>query len=52
MMPEMKMMPESLQPGVAPTKMIDMMLRGWQEKYGGMADVEPLPMQQGPAIHQ
>ena len=47
-MPQMKMMPESMEPGKTPQKMIDAMLKGWQEKYGGMPDVEAMPMGQEP----
>jgi len=39
LMPDMKMDPESMKPGVPPAKMIDAMLKGWQEKYGSMPDV-------------
>jgi hypothetical protein len=48
-MPQMKMMPESMQPGKTPEKMIDAMLKGWQEKYGNMPDVQPMPMGQEPS---
>jgi len=48
-MPQMKMMPESMEPGKTPQKMIDAMLKGWQEKYGSMPDVQPFPMNQAPA---
>lgn len=44
MMPEMKMSPESMEPGKTPQKMIDAMLKGWQEKYGNLPDIEPMPM--------
>jgi hypothetical protein len=48
-MPQMKMMPESMEPGKTPHKIIDAMLKGWQEKYGKMPDVEPLSMGQEPS---
>ncbi len=41
-------MPESMQPGKTPQKMIDAMLDGWNKKYGTMPDAEPLPMAQEP----
>lgn len=44
MMPEMKMIPEEMDPGVTPQKMIDAMLSGWQKKWGELPDVEPWPM--------
>jgi len=47
-MPQMKMMPESMEPGKTPQKMIDAMLKGWQEKYGSMPDIEPISMAQEP----
>jgi hypothetical protein len=49
-MPKMKMMPESMQPGVAPTKMIDAMLEGWRSKYGSLPDVEPISMETEPSL--
>lgn len=49
-MPDMKMMPESMEPGATPQKMIDAMLQGWREKYGEMEDVEPMPMDAEPAL--
>jgi len=45
MMPEMKVMPESIEPGAAPVQMIDMMLRGWQQKHGDMPNVGLISMQ-------
>lgn len=50
LMPNMKMMPESMEPGKTPQMMVDMMLKGWEEKYGNMPDVEPMPMQVEPSI--
>jgi hypothetical protein len=44
MMPEMKMMPEAMEPGATPRKMIDAMLSGWRQKWGDLPDVEPWPM--------
>ena len=48
LMPDMKMDPEGMKPGKAPQKMIDAMLRGWEEKYGDMPDVEPIDMSREP----
>lgn len=49
MMPDMKMSPESMAPGASDPKMMQMMLAGWEVKYGGMPDVEPWPMNQDPS---
>jgi hypothetical protein len=49
LMPDMKMMPESMQPGATPQMMIDMMLKGWREKHGGMPDIAAMPMDTEPA---
>lgn len=49
MMPQMKMIPESMEPGKTPQMMIDAMLKGWQEKHGSMPDVEPISMEREPA---
>lgn len=48
MMPDMKMMPEAMEPGKTPTMMTEMMLKGWQEKYGNMPDIEPISMNTEP----
>ena len=47
-MPDMKMDPESMKPGVTPVMMRDAMLKGWQQKYGDMPDIEPLDMSNPP----
>lgn len=44
LMPDMKMAREAMEPGATPHKMVDAMLRGWTEKYGSMADVQPVAM--------
>jgi len=49
LMPDMKMDPESMKPGVAPTKMIEAMLKGWQEKYGNLPDVASISMGTDPS---
>lgn len=48
MMPEMKMEPDSMAPGKTSKKMIDAMLRGWEEKHGDMPDIAPMPMERAP----
>ncbi len=48
MMPEMQMAPEAMAPGGTPKQMIDMMLKGWQEKHGNQPDVAPMPMDREP----
>jgi hypothetical protein len=49
LMPDMKMMPEAMEPGKTPTMMTEMMLKGWQEKYGNMPDIAPLSMNVEPS---
>ena len=49
-MPKMKMMPESMQPGATPMKMINAMLDGWRNKYGNLPDVEPISMATEPSL--
>lgn len=49
MMPNMKMDPETMQPGKASRKMVDMMLKGWREKYGDLPDVEGIDMSEDPS---
>ncbi len=48
LMPDMRMMPGAMEPGQTPQMMIDAMLRGYEEKYGGMPDVAPYPMDTEP----
>lgn len=48
LMPNMKMMPGSMEPGRTPQMMVDVMLKGWQEKYGGMPDIEGYDMSREP----
>lgn len=48
-MPNMQMTPEAMEPGATPTRMIEVMLRGWQEKHGKMPDLPPMPMNQEPS---
>lgn len=47
-MPNMSMSPEAMQPGVAPQMMTEAMLKGWQEKYGNLPDIEGQTMGQEP----
>jgi len=49
-MPDMKMMPEAMEPGATPQMMIDAMLQGWREKHGNMPDAEPVPMDAEPVL--
>lgn len=48
LMPQMKMSPESMEPGKTPQMMVDAMLKGWQEKYGSLPDVSPIWMEREP----
>ena len=48
MMPGMKMTPDMTAPGVTPKMMVETMLRGWQQKYGSLPDIAPLPMDADP----
>jgi len=47
-MPNMKMMPEAMEPGKSSQMMVDMMLKGWRDKYGNMPDIELMPMDAEP----
>jgi hypothetical protein len=47
-MPDMKMDPASMAPGATPHRMIQAMLKGWQDKYGELPDAEPWPMDREP----
>ncbi len=47
-MPEMQMMPEAMEPGGTPQKMIDAMIQGWEKKHGSQPDVSPMPMDREP----
>lgn len=48
LMPNMKMMPESMEPGATPQMMVDMMLKGWREKHGSMPDAPLMSMDREP----
>jgi hypothetical protein len=48
LMPDMKMMPGSMEPGQTAPMMVEAMLKGWQEKYGQMPDAPPMPMEREP----
>lgn len=48
LMPDMTMMPEAMAPGATPQKMIDVMLKGWEAKYGGLPDIPVFPMETEP----
>lgn len=49
-MPGMKMMPASTEPGVTPVPMVSAMLDGWRSKYGHLPDVEPISMTTEPSL--
>lgn len=44
LMPDMKMMPEAMQSGTTPHKMVEVMLKGWRDKHANMPDAAPYPM--------
>jgi hypothetical protein len=48
LMPDMKMDMEGMKPGKVSHHMVEMMLKGWREKYGNMPDIEPMPMNNEP----
>lgn len=48
LMPDMRMMPGSMEPGETPQTMVEAMLSGWQEKYADMPDISPYPMDSEP----
>jgi hypothetical protein len=50
MMPDMKMMPDAMEPGKTPKMMVDAMLKGWEEKYASMPDIEGWNMEQEPVL--
>jgi hypothetical protein len=49
-MPGMTMMPEAMEPGATPTKMIEAMMEGWRQKYADMPDAPPISMEQDPDL--
>ena len=51
-MPNMQMSPEAMQPGKINPMMINTMLKGWEEKYGDLPDIEPIPMDIDPSPSQ
>jgi hypothetical protein len=48
LMPNMKMMPGSTEPGQTAQMMVDAMLAGWRAKGGSLPDIAPYPMDQEP----
>lgn len=48
--PEMKMSPEAMKPGETPKLMVETMLRGWQQKYRQMPDIDSWPMEEEPRL--
>lgn len=49
LMPDMKVMPESVQPGKTPKMMVHAMLAGWEAKYGSLDDIEPYKASSNPS---
>jgi len=49
-MPDMKMMPDAMEPGKTPKMMVETMLKGWNEKHGNMPDIEALDMSREPIL--
>ena len=47
--PAMKMNPEYMKAGVEPTMMVNMMMKGWMEKYANMPDIGGFDMSVEPA---
>lgn len=48
LMPDMKMTPEAAAPGATPADMVAAMLKGWQEKYSSLPDIDAMPMRTEP----
>ena len=48
--PQMKMMPENRVAGKTPQAMVDMMLKGYEEKHGNMPDIEGYAMNEEPNL--
>ena len=49
LMPNMKMSAEAMQPGKINPMMVEAMLKGWQEKYGNLPDIESISMDTEPS---
>ncbi len=49
LMPGMKMSPEAMEPGKINPMMVEAMLKGWQEKYGNLPDIESISMDSEPS---
>jgi hypothetical protein len=49
LMPNMKMSPEAMEPGKINPMMVEAMLKGWQEKYGNLPDIESISMDTEPS---
>ena len=48
-MPNMQHSPAGMEAGKINPVMIEAMLRGWQDKYGNLPDIEPISMEQEPS---
>ncbi|MEO0377619.1 MAG: hypothetical protein AAF329_24060, partial [Cyanobacteria bacterium P01_A01_bin.17] len=49
LMPNMQMSHDGMKPGKINPAMIDAMLKGWEQKYGNLPDVEMMPMDVEPS---
>lgn len=49
LMPQMQMNHEGIKPGNINPVMVEAMLKGWQQKYGNLPDVDPMPMSDEPS---
>ncbi|QIZ73203.1 hypothetical protein [Oxynema aestuarii] len=49
MMPGMEMSSHSMKAGESNPKMVEMMLEGWRQKYGDLADIEGIDMERDPS---
>ena len=47
-MPDMNLSPAVQEPGEIPPMMIEAMLKGWEQKYANLPDIEPISMEQEP----
>ncbi|MDY6785001.1 MAG: hypothetical protein SW833_21075 [Cyanobacteriota bacterium] len=48
-MPHMQMSPEAMAPGKINSEMIEVMLEGWNKKYGSLPDIESISMDEEPS---
>lgn len=50
LMPEMQMDPASIEPGATPHRMIEVMMKGWQQKHGDLPNIAPLYLESNPGM--